>query len=237
VSSVNISTDYRELAKSEIASVAEQCAQAWQDPAIPRRQYELAAKPELDKFRMGEPAAPFYALLKCLEYAELSLKPSLLDVGASGGYYKEVFEIDDFSVDYRGCDFSPAFKSLAEDLYPGIAFDVADARALPYADESFDVVLHGALLMHCREYREAIREAARVAKRYVIFHRTPVLLYGETKYWLKRAYDVPCLEIHFNEQELLGLFAANNLTLIHTEDVFFDTARGFGHRSYLLAKS
>lgn len=231
-----ISTNYRELQSSEVATVAAECAQAWTDPAIPARQYELAVKPELDKYRKGEPVAPFDALVKCLRQIPLKhtgSRSKLLDVGASGGYYRQVLRMSGYFMQYTGCDFSEAFKALAEELYPDMAFAVADARHLPYHDDFYEIVLCGAVLMHCLEYEQVIAETARVASRYVIFHRTPIVD-GPTKYYVKDAYSVPCIEIHFNERELRGIFDSHGLKLVHSEDVFCDGS--FGHRSYLLEK-
>lgn len=230
----SISTNYRELLPHEIDQVAAECAQAWQDPAIPARQYEIV-KAELETFRNGGAVAPYDALVKCLRrlLAEIN-KPEtkLLDVGASTGSYKAVLEMSGQSYAYTGLDFSPAFKALAEKLYPGIDFEVGDARALPFHDDEFDIVLNSAVIMHTREYEQVIRETARVASKYAIFHRTPIR--GSTTFWRKEAYGVPVLEIHFGEHELLWIFAKYGLHPIHVETVFTDGE--FSHRSYVLEK-
>lgn len=235
--STQVSTNYRELTPIEVEQVAAGTANAWQDASIPLRQYEACVKSELDDLRNGKPCAPFAALAKCLRKLPIGCsasRPRLLDVGASGGYYSEVLQVLNFRCQYTGCDFSPAFFELAEALYPAIDFDVADAANLPYADNSFPIVLHGAVLMHCRAYPQVIREAARVASRFVVFHRTPVRLNKPTAFFEKEAYGVRCLEIHFNEAELLQLFDAAGLALVHTECVFWDASQHYGHRSYLL---
>lgn len=277
-----ISTNYRELLPSEVERVAQECQSAWQDPEIPRRQYDLAVKGELEKFRKGEPVAPFDALVRCIKAIPGILEPRgiisttrqitdaeateirtrfekrysqwpppmilteginweplllrLLDVGASAGYYSEVMKIAGMRFHYTACDYSPAFKALAEELYPGIDFHIADATDLPFDDGAADIVLSGACIMHVAEYEKAIQEAARVAKRYVIFHRSPVFTDQATTFYEKEAYGVRCLEIHFNERELLGLFADCGLSLLHTETVFWNDGERFGHKTYLLSK-
>lgn len=234
----SISANYSELLPGEIDQVAAECAEAWKAEAIPARQYEFAVKKELEGFRRGEPCAPFDALLKCLKHLPvefLGSGPSLLDVGASGGYYKEVIN-SLFSFSYTGCDFSESFKKLAVSLYPDIAFDIEDARRLSYANESFDVVFSGATMMHVREYPKMLSELARVAKHYVVLHRTPLLTRKPTAFFRKEAYGVQCIEAHFNESELFELFRENNLSVIWTEDVFWDDEEAFGHRTFLLAK-
>lgn len=233
----SVSTNYRELSPAEIQQVADECAQAWQDATIPARQYEIV-KPELEAFRHGQPVAPYDALVKAVRHIPMRVlmsRPSVLDVGASSGYYREVLQIAGFRVQYRGVDFSQAFKELATELYPGIDFDVADARDLPYADDSHDIVLNSAVIMHCREYEQVIRETARVAKHYVIFHRTPITT-GPTSYWRKDAYQIPVLEIWFNELDLHRLFNQAGLELVHQCNVFWDDRTRFGHRTYLLRK-
>lgn len=231
-----VSGNYRRLAPHEIFAWAAECAKAWQDPAIPGRQYEIA-EPELRALREGNPCAPFVALSRCLKRIQpfFANRPRLLDVGASGSYYSEVLSLLGFTVDYRGVDYSEAFQRLAGQLYPGVHFDVADATALPYEDNAVEIVLHGACIMHIANYERALMEAARVTSRYVVLHRTPVLAEGPTQYFRKEAYGVPCLEIHFNELALLEVLRRFGLFLAYVTDVF-TTDYGFAHRTYLLEK-
>jgi SAM-dependent methyltransferase len=233
-----ISSNYRELQPFEIEPYALECARAWEDPSIPRRQYEWAVHPELEKFRKGQPCQPFDALIQTLREIpeELPDNARLLDVGAASGYYREVLRIAGYSFNYTGIDSSRAFQRLALELYPDIDFDLGDACSLPYHDGWFDLVLSGAVLMHLPDYKKAIQEAERVASKYVIFHRTPVFSNRGTTYYAKEAYGVSCLEIHFDESELLDLFRKSDLDLIHCRDVFWNQSEGFGHRTYLLRK-
>lgn len=238
--STSVSANYRELAPAEVDRSAADLKNAWQDSEIPQRQYDRAVRPELEALRDGFACPPFAALANCIRKLPVGCtmaKPKLLDVGASGGYYSEVLQEYGFRFDYQACDFSPAFKELAERLYPGIAFDVADAANLPYADASFPIVLHGAVLMHALNYPQLIAEAARVCGKYLIFHRTPILENRPTTFFEKEAYGVRCIELHFNEAELLQRFDEAGLSLLHTECVFWDAAAHFGHRSYLLKKT
>jgi hypothetical protein len=170
----SVSTNYRELTSgAEVLSVAASCAQAWQDPLIPYRQWEIV-KPELDALRKGDACAPYAALQRCMSHLPIEFlrtRPTLLDVGASSGYYREVLQVSGYPVRYTGCDYSRTFQRLAISIYPDIDFDIADAASLPYHDDSFDIVLHSAVIMHMHLYAQAIQEAVRVAKRYIIFHR------------------------------------------------------------------
>jgi hypothetical protein len=234
---IGISENYRRLDPAEVPALATELADAWKDQSIPQLQYDMAVKDELKAMRDGKPCAPFAALARCFEMFYFSKNGwSLLDVGASGGYYNEVLRsgLGAVGVDYTGIDFSPSFKELAERLYPCIKFDVGDARELPYPENSFEILLHGAVLMHCLDYPKAIREAARVASRFCIFHRTPIVNEGPMQFWEKTAYGVPTIELHFNEYELLNLFEDCGLDLIHEEQIFKDA--NHRHVSYLLKK-
>lgn len=97
---------------------------------------------------------------------------TLLDVGCGVGTYGLLFNRwTDRHVCYTGCDFSPAMLAAAKELMPGCPFHQADARQLPFADNSFDVVWVSALLEHVPEFDQIIAEAARVSREYILLHR------------------------------------------------------------------
>jgi SAM-dependent methyltransferase len=189
---------------------------------------------ELRRFRQyGNRAAPFDAFLRTFAQIPVA-NPRVLDIGAAAGYYGEVLELGGYPVRYTACDYSTAFATLAERLYPGIDFDVVDARSLPYRDDYFDVVVSGGCIMHIAEYHKAVREAVRVARPYVLLHRTPILQHRPTEYIEKDAYGVRMLEVHFNERELVDLFHDCDVELVYFTDVF--GTEDFAHRNYLLRK-
>lgn len=215
-----ISANYQELLPKEIAAVAAECAAAWQDPDIPRRQYESVVMAEMAQFRSGVSVAPFAALLRCWHAIPWAAgyRPSVLDVGAATGSYSEILNSYDVRVRYTGVDFSESFAELARRLYPGINYEVADARCLPFAANAFDAVVSSACILHVLEYEEAIQEVARVAEMYVIFNKTPLAQPAPTTptiYFRKEAYGVECLEIHFNEAEFLEICKRNGLDLMY----------------------
>jgi hypothetical protein len=55
-----------------------------------------------------------------------------------------------------------------------------------------------------------------VAKRYAIFHRTPVVRGLPNQYFRKLAYGIETIEIHFNEQHLLSLIDDCGLAVVET---------------------
>ena len=59
--------------------------------------------------------------------------------------------------------------------------------------------------MHIIDYQAAIREAARVAARYCIFHSVPVFDDHRTTFLSKYAYGAPVAEVVFDKPELMQL--------------------------------
>jgi ubiquinone/menaquinone biosynthesis C-methylase UbiE len=64
-----------------------------------------------------------------------------------------------------GVDFSPTMVAMAKREHPNIEFRECDADKLPFADESFDVVLNNFGVPHFADPQSATQEAFRVLKR------------------------------------------------------------------------
>ncbi len=86
---------------------------------------------------------------------------TLLDVGAGNGffsyYFAECFEVSSLDFSLWMLKNNPCTRRLG-----------ASAEALPFRDGSFDVVFCGGLLHHLEAPELAVREMARVAKRFVV---------------------------------------------------------------------
>ena len=214
---------------------------SWQNDALPKRQRELVDQ-QLLQYRSGARINVFDVFVDAVRaLPDLTPCASLLEVGCSSGFYSEVIEIAAMPIRYSGCDYSDGFISLAREKYPSIEFAVEDATDLSYPDGSFDIVVSGCCLLHIPEYARGIEETARVARRYAIFHRTPVV-WGQPEQWYrKQAYGVETVEIHFNESEFLALLDMNGLELIATytlNEEQADASRSQGHanRTYVCMK-
>lgn len=187
---------------------------SWQDPSVPQRQYDACTKGELKNYREGLPIKPYDVLVDIFKENFTALDgKTVLEIGCSTGYYSDVLKIKGINAEYHGCDYSESFIGFARKLFPGTDFQVQDACSLTYPDKSFDIVISGGCLLHIMDYEKAIEGTARVAKEYVVFHRTPVLHKKETSYYIKTAYGVKMFEIHFNEREFLRLLRNNGLTV------------------------
>src|SRR5262245_59339649 len=113
---VNVSGHYKKLRSNQIDVACEIFNDAWQNPEIPALQFESVVKNELEDFRSGKECAPFDALVTLLRKIPDWNNPSLLDVGASSGYYSEVLRIAQLACRYTALDYSTYYKDLAEKL-------------------------------------------------------------------------------------------------------------------------
>ncbi|MBX3588576.1 MAG: class I SAM-dependent methyltransferase [Ramlibacter sp.] len=235
---LSVSGQYRPLAPGEAEAVSTELANAWQAPSIPQAQRK-GVDAALAVYRSGQGVRNFDVLVDLLRplIPQAGLA-TLLEVGCSSGYHGEAFAIKSLPVEYRGCDFSPAFIDLARRLHPDFAFLVADACALPEPDASIDIVLSGCCILHVADYEKAISEAARVARHHVVFHRTPVLHQSKTRRFTKMAYGVKTLEIHFNEEELVHLMRRHGLAVsaVVTLDASWQDGDAVATKTYLCEK-
>lgn len=239
--SAGVSSHYVNLQGEEADAEGQRLRNSWQDDALPKRQRELVDQ-QLRQYQSGGRIDVFDVLVDSLSgLPDLAPGASLLEVGCSSGFYSEVVEIAGLPIKYSGCDYSDAFIRLAKEKHPSIDFSVQDATALHYADRSFDIVVSGCCLLHIPEYAKGVAETARVARRYAIFHRTPVV-WGQPEQWYrKQAYGVETVEIHFNEPEFLALLAQNGLELIATHTLSEESAdasrtQGHASRTYVCRK-
>jgi ubiquinone/menaquinone biosynthesis C-methylase UbiE len=236
--SAGVSSNYVQLKDEETVEVSSRLRASWQAEDLPRRQRELVDK-QLSAYRHGEPVNVFDVMTRALRALPSDVRGmSVLEVGCSSGFYSEVFDIAGLGVTYAGCDYSDAFIALARQKYPALRFDVEDATALDYESDAFDVVISGCCLLHIPEYQTAIAETTRVARRYAIFHRTPVVLGQPNKYYRKLAYGVETVEIHFSEPQFLELLATSGLELIatYTLDESIHSGVGTATRTYVCRK-
>nr|WP_314709154.1 class I SAM-dependent methyltransferase [uncultured Comamonas sp.] len=237
---IGISSNYVNLEGIEAGAEGQRLRNSWQDDSLPKKQRELVDQ-QLRQYESGIGIDVFDVFVDSLRaLPNLPSDATLLEVGCSSGFYSEVVKIAGLEINYSGCDYSESFIRLAKEKYPSLDFAVEDATSLHYADRSFDVVVSGCCLLHIPEYAKGVEETARVARRYAIFHRTPVV-WGQTEKWYrKHAYGIETVEIHFNESEFLALLEKNSLELIAThtlsESVDGDSSHGRACRTYVCSK-
>jgi SAM-dependent methyltransferase len=115
---------------------------------------------------------------------ELQPRPgeSLLDVGCGTGFFTRALGAA-IGGPVTGVDINPEWVAYARRRNAAkVSYEVADARALPYVDASFDLVVSIAALCFIEEEREAVREMLRVARRRVAIG----LLNRRSLLWLRK---------------------------------------------------
>jgi ubiquinone/menaquinone biosynthesis C-methylase UbiE len=225
------STDYRVLDGVEEARRAAASSGGWLAARTVARQ-QRAYETLIAAMKRGEPRLDLRVAAEAVTAAEIA-RPRLLEVGCGSGYYSEVFAtLLPGGVEYTGIDYSDAMIARARARYSSMAFEVANATKLPYADGAFDIVFNGVSLMHIIDYSAAIREAARVAARYCIFHSVPVFDDYRTTFLSKYAYGAPVFEIVFGKPELMKVCRAAGLRLEREwSGIPYDVHEVTGHHS------
>jgi len=226
------STDYRMLAGLEEARAMQAQSDGWLMAQTVARQERAYARLLAD-MHAGDVRLDLAIAAQAIAATGLS-NPSLLEIGCGSGYYAEVLaELVPGGVRYTGLDYSPAMIARAQARYPAFSYETGDATRLRHPDAAFDIVFNGVSLMHILDYAAAIREAARVAAGYCIFHTVPVFVDRQpTTYLRKYAYGSPVVEIVFAEDEFARLCGEAGLTLLRQWDCLpYDLFEQTGHRT------
>ena len=90
---------------------------------------------------------------------------ALLDIGTGTGIVPSTFAGIFKTLDaFAGCDLSLVMLQQAKARLTDLRVVAADAAAVPFKSETFDVVTAGFVLSHIREYRRALNEIHRVLR-------------------------------------------------------------------------
>jgi SAM-dependent methyltransferase len=178
---------------------------------------------------------------------------TMLDVGCAEGFFMDAVRRR-FGAETWGVDISDAAVRRARENY-GFNVAAADATRLPFADDTFDVVLSTETIEHVLDPEKMVAEMKRVARRHVIV-TTPVSQSAhehEPDFELKEEghvndFDQASVVALFGRDAKLGSFRCNaTLALIKSvgrympagiRDFFYKldhfTAKHFGapHRSF-----
>ena len=105
---------------------------------------------------------------------------TVLDCATGTGDLAIAFQRAGASV--TGTDFVEEMLAIARRKAPGIEFRQADAMALPFADDSFDLASIAFGIRNVEDPKRAVAEMARVARRVV------VLEFGQPRGWFAPLY-------------------------------------------------
>ncbi len=129
------------------------------------------------RFMAGRPL--FYSLIRPIEIylmqQELqNVKGRVLDYGCGDGFLTElIFEgVDENKFNLTGVDLATSRINEAQDKQIYDELVVYDGRRLPFADNSFDVVISNSVLEHIPDLDQALVEMRRVLKPGGVFLAT-----------------------------------------------------------------
>lgn len=93
---------------------------------------------------------------------------SILDAGSGEGFVSQrILEMRP-DVTIVGLDLDQDAMLRGQDIHPGINFARGDVYALPFADNSIDLVLCNEVLEHLLQPQRALAELQRVSRRYCL---------------------------------------------------------------------
>ena len=86
----------------------------------------------------------------------------MLDIGCGTGQSRQIYE--GIFGDYTGVDLAESSLAKARKEFPNDKWMCADARELPFEDNTFDLVAFSSVLHHIPDFETALRDARRVLK-------------------------------------------------------------------------
>ncbi len=94
---------------------------------------------------------------------------NILDVGCGEGFTLSLLKKKNIGSKLEGVDFSSIAINLGKENFPDLDLKVGDIYHLPYADNTFDVVICSEVLEHLEHPDQALRELVRVSRAYCLF--------------------------------------------------------------------
>jgi len=177
---------------------------SWQDKTIPSKQAQVADQ-QITDMHNGNPPMVFSVAANLLKMIPQNRKYSFLDIACGYGYYSEVVNhlVPGLEIDYMGADFNEEMLALGKQRYPRLHFQEEDIRVLSMPDRSFDIVFSSATIAHLRDYKEGLRELARVCRSWLVLHRVGIEWKKKSSIEVQHHYDVDVYVNHINRDELL----------------------------------
>lgn len=93
---------------------------------------------------------------------------SILDVGCGEGFTLERLRKQNIGEKLEGIDFLKTAIEIGKKVHPKLTLKQGTAYALPYKDNSFDVVIYSEVLEHLEHPDKALKELRRVTKKYAV---------------------------------------------------------------------
>ncbi|MBD2679398.1 MULTISPECIES: class I SAM-dependent methyltransferase [Nostoc] len=100
-------------------------------------------------------------------WAEISPLDTVLDVACGTGEFEKLLLTENSTLKIVGVDISEKMLAIAQEkckIYPQVSFHTASASALPFADNSFDVIVSASSFHYFNDPLAALIEMKRVLK-------------------------------------------------------------------------
>ncbi|RCJ16096.1 methyltransferase type 11 [Nostoc sp. ATCC 43529] len=100
-------------------------------------------------------------------WAEISPLDTVLDVACGTGEFENLLLTENSTLKIVGVDISEEMLAIAQEkckIYPQVSFHTASASALPFADNSFDVIVSASSFHYFNDPLAALIEMKRVLK-------------------------------------------------------------------------
>ncbi len=94
---------------------------------------------------------------------------TILDAGCGEGFILSEFKKRSIGNYLEGIDFSEDALDIGKKMFPSLTLRQGNIHNLPYADNSFDLVICTEVMEHLGEPEKVINEIKRVSKRYCLF--------------------------------------------------------------------
>lgn len=150
-----------------------------------------------------------------IEALDLKIKDSLLEIGMGNGFFVKDILNQHPTVQYKGCDYSKEMVARATELNEplvklgNVNFFHADANALPFKNEEFDIVFTINTIYFWEDSQQVLQEISRVLKpkgTLIISLRPKSSM--EAYPFVKYGFDM------FNISDVTHLLQDNNYTVI-----------------------
>jgi len=132
---------------------------------------EYSRRGNLQKYESRNPLQRFliwYFHRRVGELVKVAGAQSILDVGCGEGFTIDRLLRVNGRLPIQGMDHDWPALLRARGQHPKVLFQMGDIGRLPYANESFDLVLCLEVLEHLAEPRGALEEVARVSSQYCL---------------------------------------------------------------------
>ena len=141
----------------------------------------------------------------------------VLDVGCASGWFLSNIAAKFPRASYYGIDIYDKGIAYAKLLYPNIQFKVADAHAIPFPNETFDLIICTEVLEHVDDPKGALLEMRRVLTKngkVIIELDSGTVLFSIVWYLWRKAYGRVWNDSHLHS------FTARKLEQVTTSSGF-----------------